>query len=442
MDFIEKAKESTYEKPMLSIRFPLSFWHGEGHMLVDRNQTLSILLIASAALIFVVGSALVIYQNNLVRGSTDLYPTWQGAKLFWEDNISPYNELIGEKSQQKIYGGPAEEDEDEFQFVYPFYLIFYIGPLSLLEFKLAAAIFMEILLLLLAGTVAITLDILKWFPKPVTLGLTILLVLTGYFSVRGLLLGQPAFLAYALHMIAYWGLAHRHNRLSGAALALSTIKPQTGFLIVPLLLLWAGFNHRRDVVYAFTLTLTLLFAVSFILLPTWFSDWIDRVISYRAYTETVPTTQIVTHAIDTLPNLATAAAQVILSIIILIPIGLFWKRAILDGDKHNFLWGVMLTMTAGLLVAPRVATTYYVELYPALFVGMMMLEKRGQIGMLVMLTLVFIIGYWALHIATAPPAEEAGKEAPIVYVVFPVLVYLWLLWRRADWADINILDRL
>ncbi len=405
------------------------------------NRTLATILIVSAILIFVLGSSLVIYHNNLVRGSTDIYPTWQGAKLFWQDGISPYDDLVGEKSQQKIYGGPAEEDEDEFQYVYPFYLVIYMGPLPFLEFKLAASIFMEILLVLLVGTIALTLDILNWMPKPLTLGITILLVLTGYFSVRGLLLAQPAFLAYAFHVAAYWGLAKGHNRLSGVMLALSTIKPQTGFLIVPLLLLWAWSNHRRQLTYAFALTFALLIGVSFVLLPTWFGEWIDRVLTYRSYTETLPTTHVLTHAIDSLPTVLTDGTQIILSALILAPVAVFWKRAILDGNNRGFLWGLMLTMTAGLLVAPRVATTYYVELYPVLFVGMMLLEKQGKAALLVGSILTLIIGYWALHIATAPPVEEAGKEAPIVYVIFPTIVYLWLLWRRADWANIDMWEQ-
>ena len=390
---------------------------------------------------FVVVTTRVIYQENLVSGSTDIYPTWQGGKLFWQDGVTPYKTIVGEKSQEAIYGRLAEDDEDEFQYVYPFYLILYMGPLPLLEFKLAAAILLEILLILLVVCLVMTLDFLQWLPKPIPLGMAILLVLISYFSVRGFLLAQPAFLAYGFHIGAYWALSRRYDGLTGGLLALSTIKPQTGFLLVPLLIIWAWVNHRRMIVYGFAGVMGVLFMVSFALYPAWLFDWIERAATYSNYTETLPTAYVVTHVFDSLPKILTTGGQVLLSILILIPVAQFWKTAILEKDNRNFLWGLMVTMTATLLIAPRVATTYYVELYPAIVVGMMILERRGKIGWIVIGSIVFIIGYWALHIATAPPVEDAGKEAPIVYIVFPILMYLWLVWRRSDWEDVDILRR-
>ncbi len=404
------------------------------------SKTLAILLLILAGIVFVVGSTVVIYRENLIAGSTDIYPTWQGGKLFWEEGVSPYAERVGEESQREIYGRLAEGDEDEFQFVYPFYLIFYMGPLPLLEFDIAAAIFMEILLILLAATLAMSLDMIGWLPKPVTLGMMILFVIMAYFSVRGLLLGQPAFLAYFFHIVAYWALARRRDRLAGVMLALSTIKPQTGYLIVPLLLIWAWWNQRRLMVYAFVSSFGLLMGASFVLFPAWFMEWINRTVDYSTYTERLSSMYILTHVIDGAPDILTAIAQVILAIILLFPVARFWRRAVFEQQYDDFLWGMMLTMAATLIVAPRVATTYYVELYPAIFVGMMLLEKRSA-AILVGGTLILIAGYWILHIVSLPSDAEAGREASIVYVAFPMLVYFWLLWRRQDWKGIDILRR-
>lgn len=400
-----------------------------------------ILFICVVILGFMAASTRVIYQENLVSGSTDIYPTWQGGKLFWENGTKPYETIVGDKSQEAIYGRLAEDDEDEFQFVYPFYLILYMGPLPLFEFEIAAAIFLEIQLILLILTLVMTLDTLRWLPKPITLGMAILMVLISYFSVRGFLLAQPAFLAYGFHIGAYWALARRYDRVAGIMLALSTIKPQTGFILIPLLIIWAWVNHRRLVVYGFMGMMGALFVVSFMLYPAWLVDWVERAATYRNYTETLPAAHIITHGIDGLPKFLTTSAQILLSIFILIPVAFFWKRTILEKDNQNFLWGVMVTMAATLLIAPRVATTYYVELYPAILVGMMILERQQRTAWIILGSIGVIIGYWALHIITAPPVEDAGQEAPIVYVVFPVLVYVWLIWRQSDWMDVNILRR-
>lgn len=399
------------------------------------QRRLSILLVILIGIGFIIGSTYAIYDQKLISGSTDIYPTWYGGKVFWEQGLSPYDDRIGEASQTEIYGRPAIENEDEFQFVYPFYLILYLGPLPLLTFELAAAIFMETLLLLLVATLALSLHTLRWLPKPPTLGIAILLVLINYFSVRGLLLGQPAFLAFGLHSAAYWAIAYRHNRLAGVLLALSTIKPQTGYLMVPFLLIWAWRNDRQPLVYSFGAMFGALLGISWILLPSWFSDWMGRVFGYATYAETFSTAHIITHVL--LPTRLGDMVQLLLSIIILVPVGMFWWKAIVRRDNQGFFWGIMLTMAASVLVAPRVATTYYVELYPALYVALMLLEQRRQYGWIIGGTLILMASYWALHIATVP--AEAGHEAPIVYVVFPTVIYLWLLMQQTVWAKIDIL---
>lgn len=399
------------------------------------QRRLSILLVILTGIGFIIGSTYAIYDQNLISGSTDIYPTWYGGKVFWEQGLSPYDDRVGEASQIEIYGRPAIENEDEFQFVYPFYLILYLGPLPLLTFELTATIFMEALLLLLVATLVFSLHTLRWLPKPPTLGIVILLVLVNYFSVRGLLLGQPALLAFGLHSAAYWAIAYRHNRLAGVLLALSTIKPQTGYLIIPFLLIWAWRNNRQPLVYSFGVMFGALLGISWILLPSWFSDWMGRVFGYATYAETFSTVHIVTHVL--LPNGLGDMAQLLLSIIILVPVGLFWWKAIVRRDNQGLFWGIMLTMTASVLVAPRVATTYYVELYPALYVALMLLEQRRQYGWIIGGTLILMASYWALHIATVP--AEAGREAPIVYVVFPTVIYLWLLMQQTAWAKLDIL---
>lgn len=399
------------------------------------------ILLIIGAYIFAVASSIAIYQN-LTAGATDLYPTWQGGKLFWEDGLSPYDDEVGIQSQLAIYDRLAKDDEDEFQFVYPFYLIILFGPLALLEFQLAAAIFMEFLLLLLIGSLVLQLDILGWLPKPITLALLLLTVITSYFSVRGLLLAQPAFLAFGFHIAAYWGIAYRKDGFAGVMLALSTIKPQTSYIIIPLLLLWAFRNDRRQLVTSFFTTFILLTSISFILRPEWFSEWRDRVFNYSNYAETYPVAHILTHPFDEIPDIVSLIAQIILSVLILIPVGRYWYKAIVKQDSTNFFWGVMLATCASLLIAPRVATTYYIELYPVLFMAAYLLEKRGSYTLLIMGTLFFLIGYWALHITTLPPVDEngAGKEAPIVYVVFPVLIYWWLYAKPELWQRVDILQ--
>ena len=395
-------------------------------------------LVAALILLpFVGGTFTVIYQN-LTKGSTDLYPTWQAAKLFWEDGISPYAEIVGQKNQQAIYGRPALPDEDQVLYAYPFYGIFHIGPLAFMSFRLAAAIYMEGLLLGLLLAMVLNLHILRWLPSPSVLSLLLLWTIIGYFSVRGMLLGQPGLFVYVMRMIALWGIFRQRDSLAGAALAVTMLKPQTGFLIIPLLLLWVWRVQRYRIIFSFIAVFMLMIGLSFLLEPGWLADWLERTRSYTGYVETVPAAHILTHFSDSIPDSVANSAQVILSLLLLLPVFYFWQARLWQGDNTQLLWGYCLTMTVTMLIAPRVATTSYIELYPVLYIIAYLMTQRRQTLWLLITGLAALIGYWVLHIATVPPAAEgAGKEAPIVYVVFPVFLLILLLYYREKFPELN-----
>ena len=398
-----------------------------------------ILLFGGVGLLFSAATFFFIYQN-LTSGSTDLLPRWIGATLFFEEGINPYDERVGVESQMEIYGRIAEPDEDQVLFAYPFYTIFYIGPLVLVEYQLAAAIYIQIMLIVLLAGLGLSLNLIEWLPSPLMLATLILFTIIGYFSIRGLLLAQLAIIGYLGHIIALWAIYRERDYLAGVGLALSTIKPQTGYLVIPFLLLWAWRRRRYGIPISFGVLFGLMLALSFILQPSWLGDWITQIRDYQNYTETIASAQVVTHFIDGIPSGVEDAAQIILTLILLIPVLIFWKRSLIDNDQSDFLWGYFLTMTFSLLVAPRTATTYYVELYPVIYVTLLIVRSRLAAWQIYAALIGLVIGYWALFLATVPPPDEhgvAGFEDGIVYVIFPALVWALLFIYRDGWRAIQ-----
>src|SRR5690606_39286762 len=80
----------------------------------------------------------------------------------------------------------------------------------------------------------------------------------------------------------------RRDVLAGACLAFSTIKPQMQFLIIPLLILWALKARRWHFIVSAALSMLVLIGVSFLMLPTWLSEWFGQVFSYASYTPVLP----------------------------------------------------------------------------------------------------------------------------------------------------------
>lgn len=381
-----------------------------------------------------IGATFWISYDVLSQGSTDLYPTWQAGKFFWEEGISPYDDRIGEASQDQIYGRPAKDGEDQFHFVYPFYSIFHIGFLPLVSFQLAAGIYIELLLVGMLLALAMTLHTAQWLPSPIVLAVLLLFTLLGYFTVRGLLLAQPGMLVYVLHVASLWAIFKRYDALAGVLLAASTLKPQNSFLVVPLVILWAWTNHRRQIIRAFAIIFATLMIFSFLLEPTWFGDWLSRVNGYAGYAETYPTTYILA---DVFPSPFNSALYMIFSGLLVLWMLYHWKNLL--GEGRQLLWVFFLTATVTLLISPRTATTSYVELYPVIYLTAMLMTRQKQTLWVIIAGLLLIFGYWALHIGTVPPKDEggAGGEARIVYVVFPSLVFFLLWIYRREWPQLE-----
>jgi hypothetical protein len=299
-------------------------------------------------------------------------------------------------------------------------------PLAFFSFNLAAAVYMEVLLVGLLLALALYLMSIRWLPSPLILGWLVLWTLLAYFSIRGMLLAQPGLLVYVFHIAALWAIVKRQDTLAGVMLALATIKPQNSILLVPLLLLWALSQRRWRIIGSFGVVWGTLFILSFILEPSWFSDWLDRVNGYAGYAETYPAARLVA---EMLP--ASQMVYLVLSGLLIGAMLFYWYRLLVQ-KQDDLLWVYLLTITVTLMISPRTATTSYVELYPILysvaFVWRSHPIRVWTAGM------ILLIGYYILHIQTIPSETSgSGSEADIVYLVFPILLLGLLWWYRQEW---------
>lgn len=400
-------------------------------VLTQHNNLLVKIVIGLTCLIFGGVTFVPMYQT-LTTGSADLFPCWNGIKLYLEDGISPYSEYAGEASQMQIYGRLADSDEDKMLCYYPFYMVFFLAPTTGINYQVAAAIFQQMLMWFLLVALGLMLSALDWLPSPVMLAVLILSTLLSYFSIRGLLLAQMAIWAYLGQIIALWGVYKQRDWVAGIGLAIATIKPQTGYLAVPFLLLWAWQFKRTSIIKSFLVIFGTMMAVSLLIYPDWFTDWLTQLGAYEGTTHTLPMTQVMSEAF--LSSDGAKLAQLALSILLAIPVGWAWWQLLVKREQVYFLWTYCLTVVLSLSIAPPTATTSYIHLYPVLYLvaWQCRYSRMGQ-GAFYLFSVLWVVGYWALHIATVPPADEgAGIEAPIVYVVFPVLVWgiLYLVWHQ------------
>ncbi len=395
-------------------------------MIESRSQKLILALVALVIFAVVVVGIRSIFTAKY-PGLNDFMSRWEGARSYWIDGLNPYGEQASLNIQTRIYGRAVVEGEDPGYFAYPFYTVFLVWPLVYLPYSWASAAWMALLAASLIGSLLLLLNLLRWQPGAPLLAALALWALFFYFSARGLILGQPGTLVVFLEILTIWGLARGQNRLAGAALALSTIKPQMGFLVVPFLLLWGWWARRWNFLAAFAAVFGAALLASFMLLSSWLGDWLAQLSLYPSYTALGSPVWIVTQYYLGLGSVAEYAITAALAGWMLWA----WWGVLAQKKDARLLWTLVLTLTVTHLIAPRTATPHYVVFFLPLVFYFSRLARQKWGGLWVTLLLAALVLLPWIHFVTTVAGEF---EHPTLYLPLPFGILL-LLWptRRMWW---------
>ncbi|MFQ5612222.1 MAG: glycosyltransferase family 87 protein [Anaerolineae bacterium] len=372
--------------------------------------------------------ALQVFFTTRFPGANDFYSRWRGAQVFWQEGLNPYSAEATLAIQEGIYGRPALPDEDPGPFAYPFYTVFLLIPLVPLTYSWASAVWLAVVQAALVGGTLLALRLYRWRQPPWLLALTLLWTLIFYHSARTILLGQFAGVVYFLLILCLWALQARREALAGLALALSTVKPQMAFLLIPALLLWAVFNRRWRFIAWAGGAMAVLLAVSFALQPTWLADFVGQLARYPSYTAIGSPVWVVTHYY--LPQLDTPG-ELALSALAVGWMLYAWGRGLRPGHgpaDGAFHWAIAVTLVVTNLVALRTATTNYVMMYPALFLGLKLWATgRGGRRWVAAFYALSFVAMWTLFLTTV----VERFEHPVVYLPLPFGLAVLLILARS-----------
>lgn len=359
-------------------------------------------------------------------GANDFYSRWAGARAFLIDGLNPYSDEVTRRIQLGMYGHLAEEGADQVAFAYPMYTTYLFFPLSLIpSYPQAQALWQAILEFALLLAVFFTFRIYRWQPKPWLLAATCFWSILFYPGARSIILGQFAIVVFAFIALALWAVKKGRDIMAGLCLALSTIKPQMVFLLIPLLLLWSIYRRRWRVVSSFTVSMTVLVFSSLLLVPTWPADFVAWMVKYPSYTAIGSPIWTLTHYF--FPQLGTPVETVI-SLLVLGHLLYTW-RVTVNGSWLEFDWIVGMALIVTNLIALRTATTNYVVLLMPTFIVFKTLDKRFQrrgAMLIALIEMLLLVGFWVLFAATV----VGNYEHPIMYLPLPI--GLWLIFVAAQ----------
>jgi hypothetical protein len=387
-------------------------------------------LLVLVGLLLVV-DAVITYQFFTSRypGANDFASRWAGARAFWIDGVSPYSDEATRQIQMLIYGRPIPpEEEQEFDpgpFAYPFYTVFLLFPIVWMPYAWAEAVWLVVLEVCLFVGLLLALHLYDWRPPRWLLICTAVWVFFFYPHARALLLGQFAVFVFAAVALALWALKNERDILAGFCLALSTVKPQMVFLLIPLLLGWAVRERRWRFVASSVAWMALFLGASWIVEPGWLGAFVGQVSRYTSYTAIGSPIWIIAHV--TFPFLGILGEWVLSALAVIGLIGASWW-AMRQRKVAWFDWAVGLCLIVTNLVALRTATTNYVILLlPLVMVFQSLQRRRGGVWWILLVEVVLLVGMWVLFLATVVDRFEH----PSVYLPLPFgLLVVFTLARR------------
>ncbi len=388
-----------------------------------------------AALLFlalVAGQSWATYRFFTSRfpGGNDFYSRWANGCALVLEGQNPYSDQVTQRTQIGMYGRPARPGEDLTAYSYPLYALFFFWPLCFIStYPLVQAIWMTLMLYALLAGVVLTMRVARWRPSAWLWSITMIWAVLNYPHARALVLGQMATLVFLALALALWALEQERDGLVGVLLAITTIKPQMSFLLLPWVLWWAAWHRRWRVWWGFGLALALLAGLSFLLVPTWGGDFLQDVYTYDTTAGIFNYHSLTWIVVRYFLGLGPAVEAIGVGLFALYAVWEMWRGR--RTGWGGFLWttGLMLILTH--FIAPRAATTHYTMLLLPLFAWFARLQERlAHRAWLVLLGIeaALLVGQWAIFLTTI----QGNYETAPVYLPFPLLMLaVQMLARRS-----------
>jgi hypothetical protein len=216
----------------------------------------------------------------------DYYNYWQSGRAVFIHGVSPYDPSTTQIIQQGIYGGLARPEDDQLAFVYPPFSLILVLPVVGQSYAWAQAywIAFNLVLVFIAALVLYKKPQFWWIASLVLFYPISRSVILGSFS---LMIGAGCMLAYGLlnykESPAQW-----KQYLAGLLLAWCAMKPQLSWIIIIFIILQSLQRREWSVLTGLAGGGLILAVISWILVPTWVSDWLNAIFNYVGYVPNQP----------------------------------------------------------------------------------------------------------------------------------------------------------
>jgi hypothetical protein len=366
----------------------------------------------------------------------DLYSPWVGTRELLLHRRNPYAPEVSHEIQKAFYGHAiyqkygesGVEIVNEQRFAYPVYVVFLMAPAMYFDFTTVYRFAPLALGLLVAASVPLCLDLLRWRLSTNQVAAITLFVVSSPQIAQGMNHQQLALVVGSLLISGAWCINKGHLMTGGALLALSTIKPQMSLLPLCWFLIWtmSDWFKRKNLFFSFFASLAALIFAGELVLRGWPSYFIAGVADYRKY---APTSSLLRVALgDTL-------GEIVGAIIIFALLALAWRNR--SEASHTLQFSPMFAafLMGGVLTFPLF--TPYNQVLLILPVLLLLREWKALPRFSRLVFIVIASWPWVMSAALLlhSPRLDSPNRLPLLpsFLVsfFPLFLPLLLMTRRS-----------
>jgi hypothetical protein len=366
---------------------------------------------------------------QLHPGEKDFFVPWMAANTLLQFGNNPYSEPAAQRAQVNYYGHLAVPGQDPLRLSIPLPVeIFYLPFALVSDYALARGLWMTCLEIAMMAMLILSFRLTGWKPARSLLLAIFTFSILWIYNLLPLVNGSAVIFSTLVIVALLTAIRDGRDEFAGALLVVPFLQLDFSFLLVLFILWWAVYHHRSRILAGFLMTLTILLAVSFFIIPDWFMPFIKGAISHFSYQPGLSVGGIFTSWWPVIgPRLG-----LMLTALILVLLFIEWRN-VRQKDFRHFLWTSSFTLAiTPLLGIPVIPQSYSLLFFPLLLFLSILAERwprPHRWGLSGLIFILFIFGFWFVT-ATLYLKGSFSALSDVLVLVFPGILVLSLYWMR------------
>ncbi len=353
---------------------------------------------------------------------------WAAGRSWLLEGTNPYEISVAELADTAINeSGLSAVLPDETDLFQPLINLFIYLPFILIPYRISRAIWVTLSLLATGLSVILAIKLSGWklsFIERTVIILMYTFWLPGAFSI---ITGQLTPIIILIFLFSITLIMNGQDTTAGFLLALTFGSLLTSIIILLFLTIWAVSMKKWTLLKAYFAGLAFILVLSWLLLPSWFMDWLSIIIPKLQNLAWVQTPLLTIAAL--LPGI-----EKFLGIFLHVMLGVFLLIqliTVVKESRQKFVWKLFIIFIIAFLFNLQPSMAHLLLVLPALiFVFRFWVERWRIFGRLLSMGIILLlsIGSWLLALPDLQITEQ--DSTTILMVGLPIIVLVSMLWIR------------